>query len=96
MATLRRRVCRPKVDERLVDLLGQLARGRDDQGAHAAARALLETLKNGQRKGRRLAGAGLGQAHDVTPGHDGRDRLLLDRGGLDDSRARLRPRQRAG
>ena len=69
--------------KRLVNLLGQLARGRDDQCSHTAARALLETLKNGQRKSRRLAGAGLGQAHDVTPGHDGRDRLLLDRGRLD-------------
>ena len=67
-----------QVGEGLVDLLGQLARGRDDQGAHAAARALFEALQDGKREGGRLAGAGLGQAHDVAAGHDGRDRLFLD------------------
>ena len=43
-------------------LLGQLARGRHDQRAHLAARAVQQALQDGQHEGGRLAGAGLGQA----------------------------------
>ncbi len=70
-----------QIDARLVDLFGQFARGRHDEGAHPAPGALGQPLQNGQHKGRGLAGAGLGYAQNVAPlQHDG-DRLLLNRGG---------------
>ena len=37
-----------------------------------------EAVQQGQAEGRRLAGAGLGQAHQITPRHDMRNRLHLD------------------
>ena len=66
----------------LVDLLGQLARRRDDQRAHAAAGAGREALEDRQQKGRGLAGAGLGESHHVAAFEGVRDGLLLDRGRL--------------
>jgi hypothetical protein len=60
--------------------LRKLARGRDDEGAHEAARALVEPVQDRQHKGRRLAGARLGQPDDVLPGHDRRNSLYLDGG----------------
>ena len=50
----------------LVDLLGQFAGRGDDQGPDAPAPALHQAMQDGQHKGRGLAGAGLGQAHDVA------------------------------
>ena len=60
-------------------LLGQFARGGQDERAHVAARAGQQPLQQRQHEGGGLAGAGLGQAHHVAPLRDQRDRLLLDR-----------------
>ncbi len=64
----------------LVDLLGQLARGRQDQGTDAAGWALDQPLQDGQDEGRGLAGAGLCRRQDVVPLQHAWDRLLLDGG----------------
>ena len=45
---------------------------------HAAAGLLPEALQNGEDKGKRLAGAGLGCGDDVAAGQRRLDRLLLD------------------
>ena len=63
-----------------VDLLGQLPGGRHDQGAQPAARAVQQTLEDGQDEGGGLAGAGLGQAQHVASLERGRQRALLDGG----------------
>ena len=63
-----------------MDLLGQLARRRDDEGADTAARSSDQTLQDRQHKGRCLACSGLGQAHDVVSLEDRRDGLALDGG----------------
>ena len=66
--------------ERLADLQCQLAR----RGEHERLRRLLADVEPVEdRKGecRRLAGAGLGEPHDVAPGEQRRDRRGLDRGG---------------
>ena len=64
--------------EGLVDLFGQFPGGGDDQRPDPPPLLLDEPVENGKGKGRGLAGAGLGQSHDVTPGHDRRDRFFLD------------------
>ena len=68
------------------DLVGELARRRDHEGAHRVARrrhagvlVRQHLVQQRQRERRRLAGAGLRRAHDVAPGEDDRDRLRLDR-----------------
>jgi len=51
---------------------------------HECLRRLLaqvEARENRQRKGCGLAGAGLGEAHNVTAREEGRDGRGLDRGG---------------
>ena len=63
----------------LVDLLGQFAGGGNNQSPDVPAPALHQAMQDGQHKGRGLAGAGLGQAHDVLPLHDQRDCLFLYR-----------------
>ncbi len=63
----------------LVDLFGQFAGGGNDQGPDVPAPALHQAMQDGQHKGRGLAGAGMGQAHEVAAGHDQRDGLGLDR-----------------
>ena len=70
--------------EVLLDLGGELARRLQDQRArHAGPRAaVLEDGQHRQREGRRLAGAGLGDAQNVFTGKHMRDGLLLDRGGF--------------
>ena len=50
----------------LVDLLGQLAGGRQHQGAHLAPGAVEQVVQDGQHERRGLAGTGLGHAKDVT------------------------------
>ena len=73
--------------EAVEDLSRQLAGGAEHQ--HAAALALrrasvgAERVQDRQRKGRRLAGAGLGDPDDVAPAHGGRYGLGLDRCGSD-------------
>ena len=68
----------------LGDLGRKLARGREDQrsaGAGFGATALGQKPgQHRQAERRRLAGAGLGKAHDVAPVDQRRDRLRLDRG----------------
>ena len=70
------------------NLRGQFTRRAQHQAAHAAARrpagAIGQLVQDGQRKGRRLARAGLGNAQDVAPGHGKRNRLRLNggRGGI--------------
>jgi hypothetical protein len=48
----------------------------------ARLRVRIQAVQDRQREGRRLAGAGLGNAADVTAFHGVWDRLGLDRGGL--------------
>src|SRR5438552_97308 len=64
--------------EKFVRLLGKLPRGGEHQGAHVPARAVQQTLQNRQHEGSGLAGAGLSQAHEVVPLHDGRYSLKLN------------------
>ena len=69
--------------EVLVNLQRQLTGGRQDQGAHRAFLALhgaAQPLQNRNRERSRLAGAGLGTAHQVAPLCHRADRLALDRG----------------
>lgn len=65
-----------------LDLGGQLAGRRDDQGAGPGAALVEELVQEGQREGRGLAGTGLGQAQDVGALQRRRNRLGLDRPGL--------------
>lgn len=66
--------------EGVVDLLGQFAGGGHDQGAQGSAFALDQAVQDRQGKRGRLAGAGLGQAHDVAAFEDRRHGLDLDGG----------------
>ena len=64
--------------ERLADLQRELAGGRE----HERLRGLLRHVEAGedrQRERRGLAGAGLGEAHDVAAGEERRDGRGLDR-----------------
>src|SRR5210317_1070364 len=63
----------------LVNLFRQLPCGRDDQGANPSAGTPPETVEDWQGKRGGLAGAGLGQTHDITPLHDRGNRLGLNR-----------------
>ena len=66
--------------ERLAHLQRELAR----RGQHERLRGLLrhvEAVEDRQRERRGLAGAGLGEPHDIAPGEQRRDRRGLDRGG---------------
>ena len=71
--------------EALADLAGEFAGGGQNQDPGAApgrGRGVCgEALQDRQGKGRRLAGAGLGDAQQVAPGEDEGDGLSLDRGG---------------
>ena len=59
-----------EIQGRLVDLFGQFPGGGQDQGPRAAhlGRVGHQSMQNGQQKGGRLAGAGLGQAHEIAAG----------------------------
>jgi len=48
-----------------MDLLGQFACGRDDEGTHVAVRTLDQTLQNRQGERRGFAGTSLRQTHHV-------------------------------
>jgi len=68
------------------DLVGQLAGRRQDERAyrmtgwrHAMVGQRHQAMQDGQRERRGLAGTGLGRAHDVPAGDDGRNRLSLNR-----------------
>ena len=70
----------------LLDLRGELAGGREDQGPHRMPRrggagvgVSREALQQRQREARGLAGSGLGAAHDVASLQNQRNRLRLDR-----------------
>ena len=63
----------------VVDLLGQLARGRDDQRLGRAAGQAEELVQDRQQEGGGLAGAGLGGGDEVAAGEDGGDGLGLNR-----------------
>jgi hypothetical protein len=63
--------------KRLLDLQRQFARGLEDEAAQLAVPA--QALDDRQRKGRRLAGAGLGRADDIATLQHHRNRLRLDR-----------------
>ena len=74
-----------------LEVLGHLDRefaGRDDdEGLHAVRGVGAEALDDGEAEPEGLAGARLGLADDVLAGEGERDRLLLDREGLDDALA---------
>ena len=67
------------------DLDGKLAGRREDERARALGLGAFagsgEVLQHGQREGRRLAGAGLGDAQNVTALQQRRDGARLDRRG---------------
>ena len=63
-----------------VDLLCQLARRGDDEGADTATRSFYQALQNRQHKSCCFARSGLGKAHDVVSMEDRRDGLPLDGG----------------
>ena len=67
-----------QVYERLVDLLGQLARGRHDQRADAAPGSLLQAMQDREGKRGGLARAGLRQTHHVASRHDRGNGLFLN------------------
>ena len=60
------------------NLRRQLARGRQDQRARRAARAVLQALENRQQKRRGLAAAGLRAGDQIAPGERGGNRFGLD------------------
>ena len=62
----------------VVNLLGQLARGGDDERLRRAARQTEELMQNWQEERRRLAGAGLGRGDEVPAGEDSGNRLRLN------------------
>ncbi|KAF5049970.1 hypothetical protein DSECCO2_434260 [anaerobic digester metagenome] len=71
-------------DERLVNLQGQFAGRGQNENAHRAAlrdRSLDHALQQRQGEGRRLAGAGLGQAEDILAVEDRGDGLNLNGSG---------------
>ncbi len=71
----------PQFQYGIVDLLGQFTGWSNDQGPHLLARPLHQTVQDRQGKGSGLAGAGLGQSHDVMTVHDLGNCLGLNRGG---------------
>ena len=72
------------VADALADLGGEFARWTQDQGADdpaaLPARLLAEPMEHGKGKGRRLAGAGLGDTEDVFAVHDVGNGLGLNGG----------------
>lgn len=68
-----------------MDLRRELTRWSHDHGNRALERLdgtlILDVAEHREEEGDRLAGSRLGYADDVAPGHDGRDRLGLDRRG---------------
>ncbi len=73
-----------KTLELLVDLLGQLARGHDDDRLDDVVGVALDeqAVQERQGVGRGLARAGLGAADDVAPGENDRNGVLLHGGHL--------------
>ena len=75
-----------EVAEALGDLAGEFARRREHENARPAARRRLlvgdQAVEDRQREGRRLAGAGLGDADQVASLHQDGNGLGLDRGRL--------------
>ncbi len=69
-----------------VDLHGQLARGREDQGPRVLSAAGHKALDDGQREGGGLARAGLGQAEHVAAFEHLGNGLGLDGPGLAEAR----------
>ncbi|KKK93878.1 hypothetical protein LCGC14_2688510, partial [marine sediment metagenome] len=65
----------------LQNLLRQLPRRHEHQGAELPAPPAGESLENGQEERRRLAGPGLGRTDDIVSGRDGRDGLNRAVGG---------------
>ncbi len=69
----------------LVDLLGQLARRRDDEGARQAVRrpgrGIQQLVEDGQHEGGGLAGAGLCRADDIPAAQGGGQGGFLDGSG---------------
>jgi hypothetical protein len=70
-----------ELEEALVRLLGQFARGLKDEAARAGA-SRTEDVKNRQRECGGLARARLGRPDHVTAGEQEGDGLDLDRGGF--------------
>ena len=66
----------------LLDLRGQLARGRQDEGPGHALGLVRQAMQDRQGEGRGLAAAGHRRRDEVTSLDGRRDRLFLDRGRL--------------
>jgi hypothetical protein len=64
----------------LVNLLSQLTRRGDDEGADTADRSFDQTLQDRQNEGGCFASSGLRKAHDVVSLKARRDGLALDGG----------------
>jgi len=69
-----------------VDLGGELARRRHPQLPRAGPGLAQQALEDRQHEGRRLPGARLGEAEDVTTRERGRQGLDLDRPGFGEAR----------
>ncbi len=67
--------------DHVVDLVGQFARRRDDEGARRVARSFEQFVENGEDERGGLAGPGLRGADDVASAQGGRDGRFLDRRG---------------
>ena len=62
------------------DLLGELARGHENQGPQSAALAWRQPLQDGQHERGRLAGAGLGRSDEIAAREGQGNRFRLDGG----------------
>jgi len=64
----------------LEHLLGQLARGHQDQGSQPVTRRVLvgQAMQDGKQKRGRLPGPGLGGSHDVATGEGEGNGLALN------------------
>ena len=80
----------------VVDLLGQLPGGRDDQRLGRAAGQVEELVQDRQEEGGGLAGARLGGGDEVPAGEDGGDGLGLDRASARRNASRGWPARAAG
>ncbi len=91
---------RGQIEKMLVDLRGEFAGGRQDEGAGprsaGGAGVRQKTVEGRQEESGRLARAGGGGGKEVVSQHRGRDGLFLDRGGPGESQVLDRAKWRGG
>jgi hypothetical protein len=67
-----------QIDDRLMNLFGELTGGCEDKGAHPSRWTFDQALQDGQHEGCGLAGAGLRQRNNVATLENDRYRFPLD------------------